>query len=86
MQAMCILVQCRSKEQLTESSSNPLGCSLHSQGIIRGAGSRILIVCTGCDGREEAMGSGIKIKMLYLLDGEGLRVWKVLSSHAPQGD
>lgn len=32
------------------------------------------------------MGSGIEIEMLYLLDSEGLRVGKVLSSHAPQSD
>lgn len=32
------------------------------------------------------MGSGIKIEMLYLLDSKGLGVWKVLSSHALQGD
>ena len=82
---MCILVQCRAK-QLTESSSNPLGRSLHSQAIVWSVGSRILVVCAGRYRREEAMGSGIKIKMLYLLDSEGLRVWKVLSSHAPQGD
>lgn len=72
--------------ELTEGSSNPFSCSLHAQGIVWSIGGRVLIVCAGGYGREEAMSGSIEVEMLNFLDSESLCIREVLSSNTIQGD
>ena len=75
-----------STAELTESCSDPLSSGLHAQSIVWGSGGRVLVICAGRYGREEAMSSGIEVVMLDFLDSESLRIRDVLSRNAVQGD